>query len=180
MKNKIFKLKYYIDYTAPSVYPNNIVLLASGGVSTGLPGSSPLPPPDRMLFSHRREIKDKKNGKMIGDASYILHAYKLEVSSDKKSGKIIGTFTANHEVQKNGNEWDIAYSGNAIWVLGERPNIGIINPSSPFSNIIDFTLDNISANSIFKNGKKINHGNNQVKLNRGDYKIKGIYMYDFC
>jgi hypothetical protein len=179
MKDKIFKLCYNIDYTAASKYPNNLVILGSGGGAPASP-ASPASPPDRMLFSYRREIKDKKGGKIIGDASYVLHAYKLEVSDDKKNGKIFGTFTAHHELQKCGNEWDITYSGNATWVLGEKSG-GLINPSNLFLNIVDFTLDNISANSIFKNDKKINHGNNQVNLNDGKYKIKGIYdMYDFC
>lgn len=176
MKDKIFKLCYNIDYTAASKYPNNLVLLGSGGDP-----ASPASPPDRMLFSYRREIKDKKGGKIIGNASYILHAYKLEVSDDKKNGKLFVTFTAHHELQKCGNEWDITYTGNAVWILGENSK-GLINPSTPFLNIVSFTLDNVSANSIFKNDKKINHGNNQVKLNEdGEYIIKGIYdMYDLC
>ena len=175
MKDKIFKLYYNIDYTAASTYPNNLVLIGSGGDP-----ASPASPPDRMIFSYRREIKDKKSGEIIGDASYILHAYKLEVSNDKKNGKIFGTFTAHHELKKYGNEWDIMYTGNAIWILSEKSGRPI-DPSKPFLNIVDFTLDNVSANSIFKNDKKINHGNNQVKLNKGEYKIKGIYdMYDLC
>ena len=176
MKDKIFKLCYNIDYSAASKYPNNVVLLGSGGASPDSPDS----PPDRMLFSYRREIKDKKGGKIIGDASYVLHAYKLEVSDDKKNGKYFVTFTAHHQLQKCGNDWDITYTGNAAWILGENSG-GLINPSNPLLNIVSFTLDNISANSIFKNDKKINHGNNQVKLNDGEYKIKGIYdMYDLC
>ena len=183
MKQKIFKLKYYVGYdptTAPPVYPNNLVLLASGGVAAGPPGTSlpPPPPPDRMLFSYRREIKNKKNGTTIGDASYLIHAYKVETSNDKKTGAIYGTFTAHHQLEKKGHEWDIMYSGNSKWSLGERP--GLIDPSVPFLNIINSEIDNVTAINVFKDGEKINHGNNKTTLSDGIYQIKGIYdMIDF-
>ena len=181
MKQKIFKLKYNIDYTAPRMNPPyNLVLLADG-VAAGPPGNTS-PPSDRMLLSHRREIKDKKNGTTIGDASYLIHIHKIELNGEKTSGAIYGTFTAHHEFKKNGNEYDITYSGNTKWILGKKTEFETIDPSSPFLNVITNNLDNITALSVFKNGKKINHGNNKVTLsNDGTYQIKWIYdMYDFC
>lgn len=182
MKQKIFNIKYHIDYTetAPRVRPNNLVLLSNDGVAAGPPGT-PSVPSDRMLFSYRREIKDKKDGSLIGNASYLMHAYKIELNDKKTSGVIHGTFTAHHEFKKNGNEYDITYSGNTKWILGKKTGFETINPSRPFLNVITNNLDNITALSVFKNGKKINHGNNKTTLsNDGTYQIKGIYdMYDF-
>ena len=87
MKQKIFKLKYNIDYTAPRMNPPyNLVLLADG-VAAGPPGNTS-PPSDRMLLSHRREIKDKKNGTTIGDASYLIHIHKIELNGEETSGAI--------------------------------------------------------------------------------------------
>jgi len=183
MKQKIFNIKYHIDYTetAPRVPPNNLVLLSNNGVAAGPPGT-PSVPSDRKLLSYRREIKDKKNGTIIGNASYLMHAYKIELNDEKTSGVIHGTFTAHHEFEKNGNEYDITYSGNTKWILGKKTGLETINPSNPFLNVTTNNLDNITALSVFKNGKKINHGNNKTTLsNDGTYQIKGIYdMYDFC
>jgi hypothetical protein len=174
MKQKTFNVCYNIDYLAPPIYPNNLVLLGSGGgdpVFLPIDGSIDPDPltgvPDRRLLSYRRDIKDKKNGTIIGVASYLLHAYKLEVA--KKSGSIYCSYTGHHEFVKNGNEYDITVQGNLKFLLR-----GTINPSAPFSSIVGNKFDNTSAVVVFINGKKENYGNNVLTLNSGQYQVKGV------
>jgi hypothetical protein len=171
MKQKTFNVCYNIDYLAPPIYPNNLVLLGSGGGAPAGPnGNPPAALPDRMLLSYRRDIKDKKNGTIIGVASYLLHAYKLEVA--EKSGSIYCSYTGHHEFVKNGNEYDITVQGNLRFLLSDAR--GPIDPSAPFSSIVGNEFDNTSAVVVFINGKKENYGNNVLTLNSGQYQVKGV------
>lgn len=181
MPNKLFNINYYIDYTAPPIYPYNIVLLGSGGAPPGPYGS---PTPDRMLLSYRREITIKKGCKMIGEASYLINAYKVELSDDKKSGSIWATYTSSHEFKnKRGDQYDLRFEGNLKFKLGIRQGPGsdpvkIIDPSLPFLYVIGNEVDNVSATSVFKNKTKISYGDCITTFNNGNYNIKGqIGMY---
>ena len=82
MKDKIFKLCYNIDYTAASTYPNNLVLIGSGGDP-----ASPASPPDRMLFSYRREIKDKKGGDVFEETKFYVQ--EIEIKKLKKENEFL-------------------------------------------------------------------------------------------
>lgn len=173
-------IKYNIDYAADqSKYPNNLVLLASGGAPPG-PNGAPAPDPDRMYFSYRRDIKDKKGGKTIGTASYLIHVYKVEINDNKKSGSMYSSYTSHHEFKKDGKEYDIMYQGNLNFILGLRRGSTQteINSATPYLYVTGNKFDNASAIAIFMNGKKINHGNNVVTLKpNGDYQVKETYGF---
>lgn len=183
MPTKLFNISYYIDYTALPTYPNNVVLLGSGGGAPAGPnGIPPAAPADRMLLSYRREIREKKGGKIIGEASYLIHAYKVELSNDKKSGTIFATYTSDHEFKnKCGHDYDVRYEGNFKFKLGIRPGsepANIIDPSLPFLYVVGNDVDNVSATSVIKNKTKINFGDCVTTFNNGNYNIKGrIGMY---
>ena len=156
---KTFKLCYTVPYNEPPIPPYNLVLLSKNE--------------NRMIFSYKRPIKDNKNI-LVGEASYLIHIYNVEISPDLKSGTMYGTFSAHHEVKKNNNNYDIMLTGNCKWVLGIRPGQQNIDPNTPYLFIVGNDLDCISATSIFKNNNKINHGNNIVIFNStGQYKIIG-------
>lgn len=166
-------IKYNIDYNADQTkYPNNLVLLASGGAPPGPNGASD---PDRMYFSYRRDIKDKKGGKIIGTASYLIHVYKVEIKNNKTSGSMYASYTSHHEFIKNRKEYDIMYQGNLRFLLGLRQGSAQkeINPDIPYLYVVGNKFDNASVNAIFVGGEKINYGNNVVSLKpNGDYQIK--------
>jgi hypothetical protein len=184
MPHKLFNISYYIDYTALPKYPNNIVLLGSGGgAPAGPTGIPPAAPADRMFLSYRRDITEKKGGKVIGEASYLINAYKVKLSSDRKSGNIWATYTANHEFKnKCGDDYDVRYEGNFKFKLGVRPGSDpakTIDPSLPaYLYVVGNDVDNVSATSVFKNKKKISYGDCVTTFNNGNYNIKGrIGMY---
>jgi hypothetical protein len=178
MPNKSFNISYFIDYAAPPIHPNNVVLLGSGGGAPAGPnGISPARPLDRILLSYRREIR-KKNGKLIGEASYLVNIYKVELSNDKKSGTIWSTYTSVHELYKNkdGDEYNLSFEGKFKFKLGMKPGsdpAAVIDPSFPYLYIVGNNVENVSATSVFKNKTKINYGDCVTMFNTGKYNIKG-------
>jgi hypothetical protein len=175
MPHKFFNINYNIDYAAPAIYPYNIVLLGSGGAPPGSYGS---PTPDRMLLSYRRPITFA--GKIIGGASYLINAYKVELSDDKTSGSIWATYTSSHEFEnKRGDQYDLRFEGNIKLKLGIRQIPGsdpfkTIDPSLPFLYVVGNEVDNVSATSVFKNKTKISYGDCITTFNNGNYNIKGL------
>lgn len=187
MPNKSFNISYFIDYAAPPIYPNNVVLLGSGGGApaspNGIPpagpnGIPPARPLDRMLLSYRREIRKKKDGKLIGEASYLVNIYKVELSNDKKYGTVWSTYTSVHELYKNkdGDEYNLSFEGKFKFKLGMKPGsdtAAVIDPSFPYLYIVGNNVENVSATSVFKNKTKINYGDCVTMFNTGKYNIKG-------
>jgi hypothetical protein len=172
MNKKIFKLSYIINYAAPPLPPNNLVVLADTT--------------NRNIYSYKRAILDK-NGNTIGEAAYLIYDYRVELSPDKKSGIMYGSFTATHEFEKNNNIYDIFLTGNSKWILGLRSTQSdeIIDIDKSHLYILRNDIDCISANSIFINKNKINHGDNKLTVNRtslgSKYKIIGKNNnYQFC
>jgi len=170
-----FDVPYFINYAAPAfVEPYNAVLLASGP-NVGLDGKPT--DPDRMIISYKREIVDE-NKEKIGDASYLLHVYDVDIvngKNGKTSGSITSTFTGIHQLNHEDHEYDIFLQGNLVFQLGIGPwsNAVEIDASKPYKFIVGNTLDNISVTSVFRNGIKINSGRNSVILADGNYRIQG-------
>ena len=91
-------------------------------------------------------------------------------------------FTAHHSFIRNNIEYDIIYNGQIEWILSLRNgqnSIDIANPQDHITGMND--VDTITVNSVLKNGKKINHGNNIASVkNYGEYRVRGVVeKYDF-
>jgi hypothetical protein len=153
MKNKQIKLCYYIDYPSSlfSPAPNIPIVLADKRDNS------------RWIVSHRRIITDKNNIQ-IGDASYSLHVYRIDLSDDKKTGLLYGDFTAHHEIKKNGKDYDILFGGVVKFKLGLRPGQTEIDKLFPINYVMNVDIECISAREIFEDKIKINSGKNTVTL----------------
>jgi hypothetical protein len=161
VQENVFQLNYRIYYTDPPIPPYNLTVLVSSA-------------PNNFLFSYKRQIKDNENTP-IGVGTYQIEIYFVEISADKKTGEMIGDFTAHHEFGKQGNNYDVYLNGNIRLQLGLRPGQIEIDPSKPYEFIFGNQLDNIAATSVYKDRVKINFGNNSLRLTNGyQYTIKGI------
>lgn len=161
VQEPVFQLNYRIYYLEPPIPPYNLTVLASS-------------PPNNFVLSYKRQIKDNENTP-IGVGTYQIEIYFVEISADKKTGAMMGDFTAHHEFGKQGNNYDVFLNGNSNWILGLRPGQIEIDPSKPYEYIIGNQLDNIVASSVYKNRVKINFGNNSLRLTNGyQYTIKGV------
>ena len=165
MKNKQIKFSYYIDYASPQPPPNIPIVLGDKRDDA------------RWTVSHRRVIKDKNNIQ-IGDASYLVHVYRIDLSDDKKTGLLYADFSAHHEIKKNGKDYDILFSGVVKFQLGLRPGQIEIDKLFPINHIYNTDIECISAREIFENKIKINNGKNRVALKNSkdlvtNYRIVG-------
>jgi len=158
MKNKQIKLCYYIDYPSRQPPPNITVVLADKRDNS------------RWVVSHRRVIKDKNNIQ-IGDASYLVHVYRIDISDDKKTGLLYADFTAHHEIKKNGKDYDILFGGVVKFKLGLFPGQTEIDKLFPINHIMNVDIECISAREIFENKIKINSGKNTVTLKNSKDRI---------
>jgi hypothetical protein len=158
MKNKQIKLCYYIDYPSRQPPPNIPVVLGDKRENA------------RWTVSHRRVIKDK-NDIQIGDASYLVHVYRIDLSNDKKTGLLYADFTAHHEIKKNGKDYDILFGGVVKFQLGLRPGQTEIDKLFPINHIMNVDIECISAREIFENKIKINSGKNTVTLKNSKDRI---------
>ncbi len=149
MKNKQIKFSYFVDYASQQPPPNNLVILGDKRAD------------GRWIVSHRRVIKDKNNVQ-IGDATYLVHVYRVDISSDKRSGLMYANFTAHHELKKNGKDYDIMFSGVVKFQLGLRQGQTEVDPQFPINHIFNTDIECISAREVFENKIKINNGNNKV------------------
>jgi hypothetical protein len=169
---KTFRLHYYVDYTLPPIKPYDLIvdILSENTPTTSL----------RYFFNYKRPIYDRKGGIQIGLASYGINGYTVEISDDKKTGKIKGDYMATHTFDLNNSRYDVFYSGQIYLQLGLLNIPGIppqtsIDELMPHKNIINVNFEHVAALYIFKDHIKINHGDNKASLkNAGDYKIKGI------
>ena len=169
-KNVDYEIKYYVDYTSPPIKPNDLIVDALGGETpfTSL----------RYFFNYKRIIYNKKGGEKIGVATYEINGNIVEISKDKKSGKIIGDYVAHHMLHINGHSYDIHYVGKLEFILGLRGTQTSINMVNPAENIKNVHFQYASAILIFENNVKINSGDNDTKLvNNGDYSIKWSKLY---
>jgi hypothetical protein len=155
-----FELNYRIYYIELPIFPYNFVILNSS-------------PPNDFVFSFKRQIKDNENVP-IGLGTYQIEIYFVEISADKKTGKMIGDFIAHHKFAKQGDNYDVFLTGNSVWILGLRPGQTEIDPSKPTEYIVNNQLDNITANSILRNKVKINYGNNSIRYSGDQYTIRGV------
>jgi len=170
MKNiavrKPLKFSYYVDYASPAfTRPNNIVVLGDKREE------------GRWTVSHRRPITDRNN-RQIGDASYLVHVYRVDLSDDKKTGLMYADFTAHHEIKKDGKDYDIFYKGSVKFGLGIRGPQQEVDPLFPINHIVKVDPECVSASEIFENKIKINSGKNRVVLKRNknltNYQLAGF------
>jgi hypothetical protein len=177
MKQKTFDYKYFVPYSAeivPPVAPYNLVTLSN---SNG-----------RILMSYKRPIYRNKSesndiNKRIGEVNYLIHAHTIITNQNNASGTMRSDFTAHHSFIRNNIEYDIIYNGQVEWILGLRSgqtSIDVANPQNYITGMNE--IDTLVVNSILKNGKKINHGNNIVSVkNFGEYRVRGVVeRYNFC
>lgn len=171
MKRKCFDFKYYIPYVNAErpVAPYNIVVI---GNEIG-----------RLFFSYKRPIYDyKQSTRKIGEANYLIHMHTLNIDSNGRNGTLRGDFTATHSFLRKDNEYDLTFTGQLEWVLGVRLGQTTIDSTNPQNHVVGVNeIDHISANCVFKNRKKINHGNNIATLkNGGEYRVRGVVeKYNF-
>ena len=176
MKQKTFDYKYFVPYNRtiqPPIAPYNLAILSN---SNG-----------RFLMSYKRPIYRNKSesndiNKRIGEVNYLIHAHTIITNQAKTSGPMRSDFTAHHSFIRNNIEYDIIYNGQIEWILSLRNgqnSIDIANPQDHITGMND--VDTITVNSVLKNGKKINHGNNIASVkNYGEYRVRGVVeKYDF-
>jgi len=162
VQETFFQLNYRIYYADPPIPPYNLIVLISSA-------------PNNFLFSYKRQIKDTQDN-LIGVGTYQIEIFFVKISADKKTGEMIGDFSAHHEFGLD-SDYDVFLEGNIKLKLGLRPGLTgtEIDPSKPYDYIIGNDLDRISAKSIFRNNNKINYGNNSVIItNNYQYTITGV------
>ena len=171
MKNKhpasVITFSYFVDYASPALPPNNVVVLGDRREER------------RWIVSHRRSILARNNNQ-IGDASYLVHVYRVDLSDDKKTGLTYADFTAHHEFTKDGKKYDIFYKGSVKFGLGLRnPSETEIDPLFPINYIVKTDPECVSASEIFEDKIKINTGKNRVVLKNNNKKITNYRLVVF-
>ncbi len=159
-----YDITYYVDYSALPIKPNDLIIDPLGAETpfTSL----------RYFFNYKRTIQNKKGGEKIGTASYGINGNIIEISKDKKTGKIRGDYLSHHTFRYNGDYYNIHYIGKVDLILGLRGTQTSINTDNPAENIKNVNFQYVSAILVFKNNKKINSGDNDTSLlNAGDYRI---------
>lgn len=170
MKNKnttasqIISFSYYVDYASPTVPPYHPVVLGDKREDS------------RWIVSHRRPITDNNNIP-IGDATYLVHVYRVDLESNKKSGLMYANFKAHHELKKDGKNYDILFSGIVKFQLGLRKDQTEVDPLIPINHIVKTNVECISAREIFEEKVKINSGKNKVLLKNVVNNNKNITNY---
>ena len=140
MKKKITNtIKYFINYTAMPLVPNNIVLYSNSN------------PTDFIAFKYRRNILDEFNT-IIGDASYDIKCNNISYSNNNETGMINGIYTSVQTFTCKHKNYVVYLQGKINFTLagGSIPG-SQIDTTNPLFYITNAQTLNVATTNVFVN-----------------------------
>jgi hypothetical protein len=129
-------IKYYIDYTAPPIAPNDFVKYSSSTISET----------QFIAFKYRRDILDYNNN-VIGNAFYDVKCNEIKYDNNNTSGLINATYTSVQSFIYKNKNYVVYVQGKINYTLVGSP----IDTDNPFLSVVSAEIQNLATTNVFIN-----------------------------